>query len=1839
MFKYRCKRCVASLLLVVIVSGLFSPLTAYATQSSYAAAADSDQRTKNGLTYKEFEDKMKAGGASDTQIFDAWKALPWDGEVPPTSNPENETSTGGSTGKRPVTGGTSSGTANLGSQTKLGMNYAQFMAKRQLEGKTRGEAQTEWDSLPYDQPNSTTGGSSSTTTPTYNEDDSGSSDDAQSSTSSDRGGCLADTSNIPDTRQAANYMYAVDYMINHWADDDDTEYSDTTNDEDVALAYRINGEILLSEQSKKTDIYEKYNGWISDQQDFTTDDFNEWFNRVADIAGAEERVDIGFMSQSDPLQVIHDHLSNYVTGDVTHMSDGTLGHYILMSFMVLTNPELFNTEESIQTFAQYAGAALNRPQGEDRPMWDVLSNNYGMNNDSSDYCVDEGEHVYNPSNLGILYFGSGGDENNPSATEGADVLAKYALSNCVLQYHQIITKIQIAAQSNTLNSPEAQNLLRLAKLYDEVFSGILPYINRMFNYDIYQGNTAKDLCNMHNVSTDVDDFVNSLTDRSFTSSITNDTPFDLFYTLNSDIPVVAVDRETVLNDVEVNTSYDDALIEKLEEQHHYSSMEDDPYLYFEENQLTVGNMGTMQGDVSNLATNMMAVAPTASEPVDGSGVASLSSAVTINKWIQEGMAYSATYVPMRTNIYDASTQKVWSDEFKEEFYYKYGYNRKALLIDTSGTSAVDFYNSNGLTQGTRRIATLRDILECGENDVTLFIDGNFYNADQAISAGNALRTTRNNVLNNLADDLTVVMEAMQVLPWKGENWLSRFGNWVNSLFISVESDGENLSLDEFYDKAKESMLKRYKFNLDYGKTQVTKVEELAQEVAQGYLLSYEIMIDDVMLKTNGYSKYSDNIMNILNEVEDPSYRSVKLDNDPDDVLTEDNKDTVVMPSSFIKQYMDSWATYASKVRGENDTITKTTYKTYATYTPLSGLAFVSLLYRSPNYYALNNAVEGQSPVFMASDDLCALVSDSGSNQWYRNSLLNWMLIKNLRANVQIDYTYCIDLDCPIYMDIFGNILTESGIVVVPAASNATLHTAAFKEYNIATALYSVYGKLYHVPTSLPGAYSVLYPYFVADNNAGYYIISPLTIGINGRSINLDRVNLYDDETKEAVRGIYVNNIRSSNTTTRLNFIAMVEIINEVLRGAPIANIDKAKENLIGDGNKSQSATVAAIKYESLLDSLRGSIQNTLIAIPDFASMDGAEYYIALMIKFMIVLTTAVVIIFVYRDGVSGQFGLRTLWRSLSAIALTFICIVVTPAVFQLTYYTANKVMLEDECFHILLLNEEKRQTGMEVGMTQATSTNKDDKEFMLQLDWLSVPWWKEIEHVLYGNTVSHVNQVKLEAYLESPIFQNSDVTLQNDGVFMSTSDLFDSVVMDYTWKPNSNGATGLYLWDTGTEQSASFYSPYYVFLESLTANVNEYNQGRPGQLANENFTAKVMAGSKLKTVGLSYNYFNSTDFMEDDLDILRLFQVYMDEDAEVPPGLEEVEMDIKYLLDLYGTEIEIDPDTGEAIDAPEVPEVDGHEAALLFTQPQYTIGQIQRQLAQAESYAFDRTLLYNDEDREAFRHCLWYNTDAVHDFANRVKALDQCVRDFVADNHDMMTKVTDETFIKVLALYASVKYNQLFGIPSANALEIYNLSSEDLLRLCLLDDTEAALSVSMSFPRLVYNYGGEASIYLSAILSVILWVGSFIKPLCTVIVFISVFLSIWVFRVLLRKPSANLFGYLITITLLCLTNLLHAVLLKVSVWLPNTGLSLLGCLIFMVVIQVAYLLVLGYVTGVALKDWSNLGYAEYEKEVMRAKAKFSNEEVKDGLSGRIKHHDDNWEYYNDLVRQHRSRNT
>lgn len=1353
----------------------------------------------------------------------------------------------------------------------------------------------------------------------------------------------------------------------------------------------------------------------------------------------------------------------------------------------------------------------------------------------------------------------------------------------------------------------------------------------------------------------------------------------------------------------------------------------------------------LRDDLTNASSNVVDYG------VDDTGKSTSYTTVTINDFIIQGMGFSSTYIPMQTNLYSAETIKSFQGDDEDNTFYNtylmYGFMRKALKIDTSSSSVQNFYNANGTMTGTTRTATLRDLIECGDSEVALYVDSSFYNADEAEEKANKWQEEQRGKNDSMVSDMTVYGTI-----WSGSSYYKMWGDKaialanenpspMNQLIAENTDDEEVLSVHystldfDAYQKSVQDYSKKT-YNLDV--SQYKKPKDLNERLSlykRSSELSKNAKFSDSVLKTNGYTQYDTDSRTLLSEAEDSEYVNLGHDDgslkslfkdfhvnaDDKTYMNDDNTDTIVLTSYLINKYICGDTVYEDKEKDEEaNTETVNTYTMYSGYTPMLSLAFVSCLYRSTKYFSLANVVEENNPVFLASNNLCGI---DDANQWYRNTLLNYMLLKNLPGNAQLDVKYVTDLDSPLYIDIFGNILTESGTVVIPAACNATLHTGSYSKYNYAAGLYTCYGSKYFVPTDLPGASSVLYPFFLADNDAEKYVINGYEVSADGTAIRFDKLDTYDDETREALKKGYLSFI-SGGKTSRLNWMAMVKIVNEVMRGAPIENIDREKENLITRNfTGGSSGLVAAAKLESMIDSFKGNTMNSLLCIPDFSRMDNMEYLVALFLKLLMVATAAVVIIAIYRDGVAGTLGVRTLVTSLSAIALTVIAVVGIPAIFQLTYYSANKLLLQNETQRILLANEEKRQGGAEVGITKV-GTVESTGEFAIQLDWIKVPWYDELENILYSSTLSNLQSAKLKAYQSSPVFNNSDVTVHNDGVYVTTDDLFDSVVIDYNFTASGDNR-GLTLITTGAEQTASFYSPYYVFLQALTADINEYNRwagtsaknfvtkedaqayaddNQTKALNSYNFTTKYMSGNRLKTVGVCKAYFESQQFMEDDEDLLHMNQIYMANET----------LPVK-----KSTDDETAQQTGAVSDDALV--IDGEETTKSNIITRMADNPMQLRLRDIEN-SKNRSLIFNDEDRLAFSQSYWYNyniidsslsemalidgfggkisqyvedrdknilkfnkknkdikeipsseelndvwnkfikndvykikdddTDAldaelrkskylgkrITNYEKRVEAMNAYARDFVASNKDMLGKVTDETFLKVMALSLAIKYNQLFGVPCADAVEIYNMDSEDLVRLCIAKPEEAVMASTMSFPRFVYTFGGEVGVYMAAVLYIILWLGSFIKPLCTVIVFISVFVSIFIFRVVLRKPSANLWGYFITVCLLCATNILHALLLKAGIFLPGMGLPAVACLVFMIFGQVVYLILLAYVTGVSLKDWANLGANEYAKESKLLQRKLHKDSQGAMLSGKVKHHDDNWDYYNDLVDQHRERN-
>ena len=92
-----------------------------------------------------------------------------------------------------------------------------------------------------------------------------------------------------------------------------------------------------------------------------------------------------------------------------------------------------------------------------------------------------------------------------------------------------------------------------------------------------------------------------------------------------------------------------------------------------------------------------------------------------------GIIASAYFLPMRTNIYDPYVYNdIVSTEWLVNFHAKFGYNRKALYIDTNVDAAINWQRTG--TRGELKVCTLEDLL-FAEKDIVLYLDDNLYNVN------------------------------------------------------------------------------------------------------------------------------------------------------------------------------------------------------------------------------------------------------------------------------------------------------------------------------------------------------------------------------------------------------------------------------------------------------------------------------------------------------------------------------------------------------------------------------------------------------------------------------------------------------------------------------------------------------------------------------------------------------------------------------------------------------------------------------------------------------------------------------------------------------------------------------------------------------------------------------------------------------------------------------------------------------------------------------------------------------------------------------------------------------
>lgn len=1158
----------------------------------------------------------------------------------------------------------------------------------------------------------------------------------------------------------------------------------------------------------------------------------------------------------------------------------------------------------------------------------------------------------------------------------------------------------------------------------------------------------------------------------------------------------------------------------------------------------------------------------------------------LSDYYLKGIAYSAAMIPMKTNVYSQDWLNFLDDDFKKNFHNQWGYNRKALYFDSSSSAAQTYFVTG--TANPNKVLTLKDFLNA-KNDMVVFVDDNFYNADTlgfdkldfsgdiqvpaqpqtqpytqpsvtqetfaappteetsaaqeettaaqeetttaasttaapTTAASTRTRTRTNTTNPNLPANpvwqsnspysvipnlntgrltTTPALPPLRSVPRQSPRPLSKS---ILDLFMPLEVHAEP---EESTAETVTETQAPTQSNVQVGVAPTEEWAYMADLISNNSNLSA-----DSVLKNNDETNYSKIFLEKLQNIQGAIqyFPQATLENPG-------NPDRAVLNSGQINYYLR-----ASNAGSE-------------VYTPLQGYAVVSSVYRDIDLYNLANSSLKRYPVFIASEKAGKAKNSSDDA---KASIFNYALMRNLKDSMAVEYTGNLDMNSPLYLDIYGNILTESGTVVVPAASNPTLMSSSdFFRGDWSAGLFSIYGNGYKIKADDEGSFSnVLDATFqVVD---GYWMPKSRILG-NSYVIDMSRLSTASKDTLDVLYTQTYVDLHNSNETQNkyYSFKRYVNIILEVLRGAPIENIDKAKEGLDTSNRIDKAGIVAAAKLEQLNDSLNVAGENTTISLPQISNISVFNVVSIIIFKAMMVILVAVSIVTIYIDAVKSQMGLGTIAKIIGTGAIMMSVVLIVPALFDITYYQSNRALLQDEATYLSMLNLEKEESGVEIGMTEVREPHINTN-LQIQLDDITVPWYIMFSNVMTADTGKTLDNIWQEhAQTQSFIFNNDDVVIKHNGVYMDVSQIYDSTSIDIDTTMTST-TTKRNLVQTAKNKTSTFsyYSPYYAILDALIRNVNTYNANpwEPEENVTNvqgwySYTTKVQRGGRVKSMGLIAPYFKSERFMSDEnKDILGFYHMYSN---------------------LYQTDVQQDP----ALDG-----------------------------------------LY-DSNLQNIRASNWYPTGiANQDVIKRVDWLTKQARDFVAKNENMLGKVSDETFLKAMALNLAIKHNQVFGNRYASSIDIANLSNDDLLRLSVAKKNDVMMTSTLTFPRFVYETGGTFAVVVAMILSVTMKVSSILKPAAVILTFALIFFSVFIIKICMRKKEATYLGYIVTILLLCLTNIAYSLMLKITLFLP-TLFPPAVCIIIQILLQVGYLFILGNVIYYAAKDWHDMAAFKYMQKV------------------------------------------
>ncbi len=1029
---------------------------------------------------------------------------------------------------------------------------------------------------------------------------------------------------------------------------------------------------------------------------------------------------------------------------------------------------------------------------------------------------------------------------------------------------------------------------------------------------------------------------------------------------------------------------------------------------------------------------------------------------------RKGFALSALYVPMETNVYDASTI-VWLEDtdWVSSFYYKYGFYRKALMISTDNSSVINNYISGSVS--STRPATLGDLLNY-DRDITLYVDDDFYNSDEIES-----------IIDHL--DYTMIQDN------------------INGIEFNKEEQEDDATL-------------------------LTKLETKYRELMRG---ASNLDVDTI-LKDGANKYYSDFMASSVS----------KFGEDPKDISSLIYDIYLLDQDSIMEHIQDS------------------------EYTPTQAFAFVSAIYRYDKLYncLLSATASSDGAIFKSSKAM-----PNVANATYREYLtyMNYMMLANLENAMLNDVSSALDLDAPIFTDIFGNIITDSGLVIIPAASNATLCGQRWSPASIGFA--TLYNKGTIIPKDmgtedfkewLTGTVEKPTPVPVSEITGiddgsgltteviytekskkyyenklgsgwfyeagdGYRLQTAVVSSTNGMSttVQWEVISRNSDYIKQTFFDRIYNDVSFD-----LYSSSLVNMVMEVLRGCPAEFMDYEKEELNGSADISKAGVTVAFGLEQILKLLTqssdvGGAGNAVITMPNPAFISGIEYIMLYVYKIVFAICVVGLMINIYLDAVVNRIGISGMLKFVGTVCLVVICIAFVPNVISWSYYSANKTLLNDEAGYISMMNYTKDFDSAEISVAGVT-TPETTTALYLKIDDVSIHWWDVVGKVLFTNTYKTVTELYEDQFKNSMLAQQPGVVKKADGLYMDIQDIYDSTTITY-----SATSSCLSLRNYEKEGNVTSYvSPYYVLLRQFIEDINDYNLSHNIS----SYTSKVAANGHVITYDVITPYFMSDDFLEAGYDITAMHHL-------------------------------LNTDSGEV----------------------------------------RRTNPFGGEDIIAIQSSLWYPTVSVSELfvKENVEKLETYARSWIVNNKDLLGKVPDEVFLKVFSMQLAMEYNRIFRIPAAKSYEILNIDTRDLMRMMTSTAPEVYKNYSLSVSRFIYEEGGIPGCIFAALYAFVAWVSGFIKIALIVALIGLLLINSLGRKVLFHQENKAIEGYILGCGSLALVNYGYALCMKLSMLAARFGFGIILTFILGLAIQILYVLLLLKIVLMLCKDWKNVGHAGF----------------------------------------------